>query len=58
MFNLETLFNNYKAFLFKALDKLKLELIELPLNPYFQNHLTFTMGMYTNELNTKIDFYQ
>jgi hypothetical protein len=58
MYNLETLFNNYKAFLFKALDKLKLELIELPINPYFQNHLTFTMGMFTNELNTKIDFYQ
>jgi hypothetical protein len=58
LFNLETLFNNYKSFLFKALDKLKVELIELPINPYFQNHLTFTMGMYTNELNTKIDFYQ
>jgi len=58
LFNLETLFNNYKSFLFKALDKLKVELIDLPINPYFQNHLTFTMGMYTNELNTKIDFYQ
>jgi hypothetical protein len=58
MFNLETLFNNYKSFLFKAFDKLKIELMELPINPYFQNHLTFTMGMYTNELNTKIDFYQ
>ena len=58
LFNLETFFNNYKSFLFKALDKLKVELIDLPINPYFQNHLTFTMGMYTNELNTKIDFYQ
>jgi hypothetical protein len=58
MFNLETLINNYKSFGFKTLNKLKIELINIPLNPYFQNHLTFVMGMYTNELNTKIDFYQ
>ena len=58
LFNLETLINNYKSFVFKSLDRLKVELLELPINPYFQNHLTFVMGMYTNELNTKIDFYQ
>ncbi len=58
MYNLEAFFNNYKSFLFKAIDKLKIELLGLSINPYFQNHLTFTMGMYTNELNTKIDFYQ
>jgi len=58
LFNLQSIINNYKSFVFTALDRLKVELLELPINPYFQNHLTFVMGMYTNELNTKIDFYQ
>ena len=55
-YNLQVIFNNYKIFGFDILDKFKIEAINLPLNKYFQNHLTFTMGIYTNELNTMIDF--
>lgn len=55
-YNLQVLFNNYKIFGFDILDKFKIEAVNLPLNKYFQNHLTFTMGIYTNELNTMIDF--
>ena len=56
IYNLEAILNNYRLFGFKILDKLKVEIINIPLNPYFQNNLTFVMGQYTNELNTKIDF--
>ena len=47
---------NYNLFGFTILDKLKTELIEIPVNKYFQNFLSFSMGIYMNELNTKIDY--
>lgn len=56
IYNLECIINNYKIFGFKVLNKLKIEAINIPLNSYFQNNLTFVLGQYTNELNTKIDF--
>ena len=56
-YNINALYNNYKNFGFKVLDKLKTEALCIPLNKYFQNHLMFVMGVYTNELNTKIDYY-
>ncbi len=55
-YNLESFTNNYKNFGFNILDQLKTELINLPANKLFQNYLTFVMGIYTNELNTKVDF--
>ena len=55
--NIKMSFNNYKKFGFKILNKLKIEAMEVPINKYFQNHMMFVMGIYTNELNTKIDYY-
>ena len=55
--NMNAFYSNYKNFGFKVLDKLKLEAMSIPLNKYFQNHLMFVMGVYTNELNTKVDYY-
>jgi hypothetical protein len=55
-YNLESFTNNYKNFGFNILDQLKTELVNLPANKLFQNYLTFVLGIYTNELNTKVDF--
>tara|TARA_A100001015_G_scaffold321540_1_gene452844 strand:+ start:4233 stop:5975 length:1743 start_codon:yes stop_codon:yes gene_type:complete len=54
--NIEAINNNYVNFGFNILDKLKIEIINLPASKVFQNYLTFVMGQYTNELNTKIDY--
>jgi hypothetical protein len=54
--NITALFNNYKNFGFKILDRLKLDALSIPLNKYFQNHLMFVMGQYQHELSTKINF--
>ena len=56
-YNMNAFYTNYKNFGFKALDKLKTEALSIPLNKYFQNHMMFVMGIYTNELNTKVDYY-
>jgi hypothetical protein len=56
-YNMNAFFSNYKNFGFKVLNKLKLEALNIPLNKYFQNHMMFVMGIYTNELNTKVDYY-
>jgi hypothetical protein len=56
-FNMNAFYSNYKNFGFKILDKLKTEALSIPLNKYFQNHMMFVMGIYTNELNTKVDYY-
>ena len=58
IYNINAIFNNYKLFGFKILDKLKIEAIHIPLNKYFQNHLMFVMGQYQNEINTKIKYNQ
>ena len=54
--NIEALNHNYVNFGFNILDKLKQEVINLPSSKIFQNYLTFVMGQYNNELNTKIDY--
>ena len=56
IYNIDVLMKNYKQFGYNILHKLKTEITELPLNKYFQNHLTFVMGTFVNELNTKIDY--
>jgi len=56
-YNINAFYNNYKNFGFKILDKLKTEALSIPLNKYFQNHMMFVMGVYTNELSTKVDYY-
>ena len=48
---------NYKNFGFKILDILKTEIINIPTNRNFQNFLTFLLGIWEDELNTKIDYY-
>ena len=57
-YNIEQLDFNYRNFGFDILDTLKTELINLPSNKMFQNFLTFVIGQYNNELNTKIDYYK
>lgn len=54
--NLKVLDTNYELFGFKILDKLQTEILNIGSNHAYQNYLTFVMGVYTNELNTKIDF--
>jgi hypothetical protein len=55
-YNLELLFDRYKYSVFSILDKLKNEVMNLPLNKIFQNHLMFVMGVYETRLNTLINF--
>jgi hypothetical protein len=54
--NLEIILARYKEYVFAILDKLKKEIVNLPLNQYFQNHSLFTMGVYEQKLNTKINY--
>jgi len=54
--NLEIILARYKEYVFAILDKLKKEIANLPLNQYFQNHSLFTMGVYEQKLNTKINY--
>ena len=54
--NILSLYNNYIIFGYKILLSLKQEIFEIPRNKYFQNHMTFVLGVYKNELNTKIDY--
>jgi hypothetical protein len=55
--NLRAFEYNYKEFGFKILDLLKNEIVNIPLNKNFQNFLTFLVGVWEDELNTKIDYY-
>lgn len=55
--NLKAFDHNYKNFGFKILDMLKTEIINIPTNKNFQNFLTFILGIWEDELNTKIDYY-
>lgn len=55
--NIKALDHNYKNFGFKILDILKTEIINIPANRNFQNFLTFLLGIWEDELNTKIDYY-
>jgi hypothetical protein len=54
--NLKIILERYKDYVFAILDKLKKEITNLPLNKYFQNHSLFTMGVYEQKLNTKINY--
>ena len=54
--NLEPLFYNYNLFGFEIIEKLKNEIKEIPINKYFQNTLSFVIGVYQNELNTMINY--
>jgi hypothetical protein len=55
--NIKSFDSNYKNFGFKILDILKTEIINIPTNKNFQNFLTFLLGIWEDELNTKIDYY-
>jgi len=55
--NIKAFDYNYKSFGFTILDTLKKEIINLPTNKNFQNFLTFLLGIWEDELNTKIDYY-
>lgn len=54
--NIKAIDFNYKNFGFKILDMLKKEIINIPTNKNFQNFLTFVLGIWEDELNTKIDY--
>ncbi len=54
--NMMALDHNYRNFGFKILDMLKTEIINIPVNKNFQNFLTFLVGVWEDELNTKIDY--
>lgn len=54
--NIKSFDHNYRNFGFAILDKLKTELVNIPTNKNFQNFLTFLVGVWENELNTKIDY--
>lgn len=54
--NIKSFDYNYKNFGFEILDKLKTELTNLPVNKNFQNFLTFLVGVWEDELNTKVDY--
>ena len=54
--NIKSIDFNYKNFGFEILDKLKTELTNIPANKNFQNFLTFLVGVWEDELNTKIDY--
>ena len=55
--NLKAIETNYRNFGFNILDMLKTEIINIPVNKNFQNFLTFLVGVWEDELNTKIDYY-
>ena len=55
--NIKSFDHNYRNFGFKILDILKTEIINIPTNKNFQNFLTFLIGVWEDELNTKIDYY-
>jgi hypothetical protein len=55
--NIKSIDFNYRNFGFKILDILKKEIINIPTNKNFQNFLTFLLGIWEDELNTKIDYY-
>ena len=57
IYNIKAFDFNYKNFGFKILDILKTEIINIPTNKNFQNFLTFLLGIWEDELNTKIDYY-
>lgn len=55
-FNLFVLIEKYKKYLFAILEKLKLEIYDIPLNHYFQNHIMCVISCATNDLSTKIAY--
>ena len=55
-FNLCILMGKYKKYLFNILEKLKLEIYDIPYNKYFQNHIMCIISCANNELNTKISY--
>ena len=54
--NIKSFEFNYRNFGFQILDKLKTEIINIPTNKNFQNFLTFLVGVWEDELNTKVDY--
>jgi hypothetical protein len=55
-YNLSILFEKYKKHLYIILEKLKIEIYNIPYNKYFQNHIMCVISCATNELNTKISY--
>jgi hypothetical protein len=55
-YNINAIDENYKNFGFNLLNGLKTEIIDIPLNPWFQNYLVFVLGIFVNDLSTKINY--
>jgi hypothetical protein len=55
--NINILLLKYKKYFFNDLEKLKIEIYNIPENKFFQNHIQFVIGVCNNELNTKIAYH-
>jgi hypothetical protein len=55
-YNINAIDQNYKNFGFSLLNDLKLEINDIPLKPWFQNYLVFALGIFVNDLNTKVNY--
>lgn len=55
-YNLNAIDENYKNFGFSLLDRLKTEIINIPSKDWLQNYIVCVLGIYSNDLNTKIEY--
>lgn len=55
-YNLNALDENYRHFGFDLLSNLKTEINDLPLKKWFQNYLVFVLGVFVNDLSTKVNY--
>ena len=55
-YNLFVLLEKYTKYVYQILEKLKIEILDIPYNKYFQNHIMCVISCATNKLNTKIAY--
>jgi hypothetical protein len=55
-YNLNAIDENYKNFGFSLLDRLKTEINSIPSKEWLQNYIVCVLGIYSNDLNTKIEY--
>jgi hypothetical protein len=54
--NICELYKLYKLFIYDIIVKIKIEIENIPLNKSFQNHMTYIITCWNNQLNTKINY--
>jgi hypothetical protein len=55
-YNINAINENYNNFGFRLLDNLKIEITKLPTKSWFQNYLICVLGIFSNDLNTKVEY--